>query len=772
MPCAGLLFLKYQNQSIVSIEKNKEKLISIEEFIARAKRFGIDLGNGDPKNRLRYYVKIGLLPHAQRKSFNGLPPNGAYPEKVLDTLFEIDRQLKQGKTIQELKREKQENFFQKDSLKITVPFAEERNNFEKNEFEKSPSFEKETENKKFYFLNQWLGIFSKTSFALKAIFLFLIFASFLFAINLKTNLTDSFSYFAANVFNFERLAQAPLLSEEEIETEITTERSFLSFTEIEPYLTINAETLINDYLKVKEKISAPSFALVRDEFEGLITATGLTSQREYNFPDASGTVCLTTGNCIGMAGEVISPGGTTNRLTKFISDQEIADSSIADFYSEDISIFIDEFGNIGIGTITPQAKLDLVGDFLINGNLVTFGRFGINIDNPEYDFHIDGNIQATGDICTDLAGGRCLSTLPIGGGGGVRGVGGSGTAGYFPIWTAGTALGNSLIYQTDGNIGINTLTPSQRLDVEGIIRMTGFQMPTGASSTYILTSDEFGFGTWQPASSIGETLPLGTSGQTLRHDGTGWVSNSFLYNTGSAIGIGNTLPLADFHLTGSALFEGPLTIRDNSPLGQLVLRYNDENNLSFILTGNEAEISASSTLVINSLTGEVKLGPGVNLFDGSLATIDGATFLSQDATVRKAGEMIFRGSSSIFRYPVVSQTASTEYHRISRQFQDFSGIFPDALDGTTRRYAFLINSVDDIGAAQFSEWRVYRANAVEEYSTFVFPGFDEASFEEGMPRMSDFMELPSDDWQLEVRVPAGRNIRIFNIMLLAYDQVN
>jgi len=49
-------------------EKN-EKLISIDEVIERAKKLGVDFGKGDPRNRLRYYVKIGLLPHAKRKVF-------------------------------------------------------------------------------------------------------------------------------------------------------------------------------------------------------------------------------------------------------------------------------------------------------------------------------------------------------------------------------------------------------------------------------------------------------------------------------------------------------------------------------------------------------------------------------------------------------------------------------------------------------------------------------------------------------------------------------
>ena len=51
-----------------------------------------------------------------------------------------------------------------------------------------------------------------------------------------------------------------------------------------------------------------------------------------------------------------------------------------------------------------------------------------------------------------------------------------------------------------------------------------------------------------PAS--GGSLPSGTSGQTLRHDGTDWVANSLLYNNGSYVGIGTTSPLSKLHVAG------------------------------------------------------------------------------------------------------------------------------------------------------------------------------------------------------------------------------
>ncbi len=76
-----------------------------------------------------------------------------------------------------------------------------------------------------------------------------------------------------------------------------------------------------------------------------------------------------------------------------------------------------------------------------------------------------------------------------------------------------------------GNVGIGTATPGKTLDVTGDIRASG-QMCLGGSC----------ISGW-PGS-----LPAATAGQTLRHDGSNWVANSMLYNSGSLVGIGTATP--------------------------------------------------------------------------------------------------------------------------------------------------------------------------------------------------------------------------------------
>ena len=48
-------------------------------------------------------------------------------------------------------------------------------------------------------------------------------------------------------------------------------------------------------------------------------------------------------------------------------------------------------------------------------------------------------------------------------------VTGSGTTNYIPMWTSSSALGDSVMYQTLGDVGIGTTKPAVKLDVNGII---------------------------------------------------------------------------------------------------------------------------------------------------------------------------------------------------------------------------------------------------------------------------------------------------------------
>lgn len=73
-----------------------EKFISLKELIKYSKKEGVDLGKGDPYNRLRYYTKMGWLPHMTRKINDKGDIEGHYPSWAMDTLIKIQELKNEG----------------------------------------------------------------------------------------------------------------------------------------------------------------------------------------------------------------------------------------------------------------------------------------------------------------------------------------------------------------------------------------------------------------------------------------------------------------------------------------------------------------------------------------------------------------------------------------------------------------------------------------------------------------------------------------------------
>jgi len=431
--------------------------------------------------------------------------------------------------------------------------------------------------------------------------------------------------------------------------------------------------------------------------------------------------------------------------------------------SDSSNLFWDNSTNrLGLGTSTPDYTLDIVGSLRASGT-TTFNGLSYNWPSSH---------GSSGYVLTNNNG--SLSWTASGG------VTGTGSTGTIAFWSNASALTNDNNLYWDSSthrLGIGTTSPSQALEVSGTAKVSNlitsaFQLPTGATSGYALISDASGVGTWQslPAGS----LPVASSGQTLRHNGSDWIATSFLYNNGSAIGIGTTSPSSTLTVAGDMSLAGAFSLTSTS-LPQFLLSYDAGNYLDFSVNATETQITASKNLIIDSLTGEIRTGSNVTLLNATGAEVRGSTFTSSDATVRASGEYILRASVPVFAYSMPVQSTANSYTRVSKQFATSSSLAsstPTVLSGTSRKYAFLINYADNTDSGDTVDWRVFRPNASTVSATFTFPGQSLSSLQEGYPIISDFYTLPDNDWQLEVKVPVADTIRIFSIFLLAYDQLN
>lgn len=92
-----------------------DDFISIDKLIKQAKSKGVNFGTGDPYNRLRYYTKIGWLPHMVRKTDKTGNIKGHYPQSSLQTLVIIEDLKSQGATNEEIAK-KLENKTKKEGI--------------------------------------------------------------------------------------------------------------------------------------------------------------------------------------------------------------------------------------------------------------------------------------------------------------------------------------------------------------------------------------------------------------------------------------------------------------------------------------------------------------------------------------------------------------------------------------------------------------------------------------------------------------------------------
>lgn len=82
-----------KNRSRKKDNEENNKLISVDKVIQMAQEIGVNFGPGKPYNRLRYYTKIGWIPHMIRKG-RGL--KGHYPEWIISRLKLIEELREKG----------------------------------------------------------------------------------------------------------------------------------------------------------------------------------------------------------------------------------------------------------------------------------------------------------------------------------------------------------------------------------------------------------------------------------------------------------------------------------------------------------------------------------------------------------------------------------------------------------------------------------------------------------------------------------------------------
>ena len=240
-------------------------------------------------------------------------------------------------------------------------------------------------------------------------------------------------------------------------------------------------------------------------------------------------------------------------------------------------------GNVGIGTSSPSAKIELYnGNFKISdGNRIIFGasdpqiygnsgvltfrtnssdrmyldangNLGIGTSSPANKLHVNGSTTAGGNILFTSEYYSLSFPTSLTYAGGITGDDGNykrlslyhGYAINFIIGNSATFANSKMLLDSNGNLGIGTTSPTGtygKLSVAGGIRILDDnnakleigRYSSGASNSYI---------------------KLGSNSNSLRITNNTDVSDIFTIENGGNVGVGTTSPIQKLHVLGNTVF--------------------------------------------------------------------------------------------------------------------------------------------------------------------------------------------------------------------------
>lgn len=341
-------------------------------------------------------------------------------------------------------------------------------------------------------------------------------------------------------------------------------------------------------LKIRESLGA---------FYGSIDISDLSADQTYTFPNATGIVCLTSGNCASAGGGVSTAGGTTNRLAKFTGAQSIGDSTITD---DGINVSLSGDLTVSGGDITSAGALNIgsggtltVGtsaqNVALQGAVVAITSFGsggnIVVDSAN-NIELQDNTNITGALAvstnTDISG-----TLFVG------------SADAFQVATDGSVISGTINGQTLTSVA--NFTGTLAYATQGITDSTNYVCRNSSNQLSSCSSSGAGASFIQGGNTFGAQATLGTNDAFSLAFETGGTSR-WLIDTN-----GNFLPVTDdTYDIGSPtsrvrdLYLGPASLHIGVAGNDAVLTYDVANsrlelNQDLVITGNNRKQQALRT---------------------------------------------------------------------------------------------------------------------------------------------------------------------------------
>jgi trimeric autotransporter adhesin len=238
---------------------------------------------------------------------------------------------------------------------------------------------------------------------------------------------------------------------------------------------------------------------------------------------------------------------------------------------------------------------------------------------------------------------------------------GSGTTDYVPLWTSGSALGNSILYQSGGNVGVGTKTPGATLDtVSTAIAVRGTS--SGATGTGV-----FGKATSTTGVNFGVqgTSASPKGGGVLGTGPNGGVSGVATATTGVATGVYGQVSspegngVAGFALAKSGTSSGVFGQTASTTDGATAV-YGNSTGASGITFGVQGAVVSAAGVGVQGVNNSTAGGNGVAGFaNATKGSSTGVYGQSGSTTAGASGVSGFEAATTGAVFGVSGSTNST-----------------------------------------------------------------------------------------------------------------